>query len=180
MYLIDTCVSAQNIGNKDRFRHHEEAIKSNNNQFSSVTNHVRLFCNLMDCSTPDLLVHHQPGVYWNWCPLNQWCHPTISSSVATSSSPQTFPASGSFPVSQLLASGGQSIGTSAQQLSFQWIFMVWFLLEWTGLISLLSKGLLKGLSRIFSSTTVGKYQFVSAQPSLWYNSHIHTWLLEKP
>ena len=79
---------------------------------------------------------------------------------------QYFPASGSFPVSQFFTSGGQSIGASATD---------WFPLGLTGLISLRSKG----LSRVFSSTTVQKHQFFSAQPSLWSNSHIHTWLLEK-
>ena len=99
------------LGTKTRFRHHEEAIKSNNNQFSSVTKSCRTLCDLMDCSTPDFLVHHQPGVYWNGGPLNRWCYPTISSSaIPFSSRLQSFPASGSFPMGQFFASGGQSFG----------------------------------------------------------------------
>ena len=95
-----------------------------------------------------------PGVYSNSCPLSRWCHLTISSSVIPFSSPlQSFPASGSFQMS--------------------W---VWFPLGWTGWISLQSKG----LSRVFSNTTVQKHQFFSAQLSLQSKSHIHTWLLEKP
>ena len=108
--------------------------------------------------------------------MDRWRHPTISSSVVPfSSCPQSFPASGSFLMSRLSASGGESIGTSAsasvlpmniQLISFRMTFSM----------SLLSKG----LSRVFSSTTVQKHQFFSAQPSLWCNFHIHTWLLEKP
>ena len=118
-----------------------------------------------------------PGVCPSSCPLNRWCHSTISSSVALFSfCLLCFPASGSFPMSWLFASGGQSIGALASAVSFQWIFRVDFLWDWlTGLISLQSKE----LSRVFSSTTVWKHQFFSAQPSLWSNSHIHTWLLEK-
>ena len=115
-----------------------------------------------------------PRVYSNSCPLSLWCHPTISSSVIPSSSYlQSFPASGSFPVSQFFASGGQSIGASASVLSMS--IQDWFPLGLTGLISLLSKR----ISRVFSSTTIQKHQFFSAQPSLWSNSHIGTRLLEK-
>ena len=107
--------------------------------------------------------------------LSQRCHRTISSSVAPfSSCPQFFPTLGSFPVSWLLESGGQSIGASASVLPMN--IWGWFLLWLTGLISLLSKG----LSRVFSSTSVQKHQFFSTQLSLWSNSHIHTWQLEKP
>ena len=95
-----------------------------------------------------------------------WCHPTISSSVACfSSCPQSFPASGSFPVSSLFTSGGQSIGVSASATVLPMIIQGWFPLWLTGLI-LLSKG----PSRVFSSTTGQKYQFFGAQPSLWSNS----------
>ena len=87
---------------------------------------------------------------------------------------QSFPSSGSFPISQFFESGGQSIGTSASILPIN--IQDWFLLGLTGWISLKSKG----LSRVFSNTTVQKYQFFGAQLSLWSNSHIHTWLLEKP
>ena len=112
-----------------------------------------------------------PRVLSNSCPLSRWCHPTISSSVTSFSSyPQSFPASGSFPMSQLFTSGGQSIGASASVLPVN--IRSWFPLWWTGLISLLSKG----LSSIFSSTTICK-QF--AQPSLLSNSHMSTWLLKK-
>ena len=90
--------------------------------------------------------------------------------------PQSFPASESFPRSQLFASGEQSIGASPSALVLPMIIHCWFPLGLTGLISLLSRG----LSKVFSSTTIGKHQFFSAQPSLWSNCHIHTWLLEKP
>ena len=110
----------------------------------------------------------------NSCPLSWWCHPTTPSPATPfSSCPQSFLASGSFPMSQLFASGDQSIGASVLVL---WMNIKgWFPLEFTGLITLLSKG----LSRLFSSTIVWKHQFFSAQPSLWSNSHIHTWLLDK-
>ena len=110
----------------------------------------------------------------NSCALSWWCHPTISSSVAPfSSCPQSFPASGSFPMSWLFASGVQSIEASASVLPM--IIQDWFLLGLTGLILLF-----KGLSRIFSSITIWKHQFFGALPSLWPNSHIGTWLLKKP
>ena len=89
---------------------------------------------------------------------------------------QSFPASGYFPISHLLASGGQSIGASTSALVLSKNIRGWFLLGLTGLISLLSKV----PSRAISSTTVWKNQFFGAQPSLWSNSHIQTWLLEKP
>ena len=115
-----------------------------------------------------------PGVYPNSCPSNWWCHPTISSSVVPfSSCLQSFPESGSFPMSWLFASGGQSIGASASVPPMN--IQGWFPLGWTGWISLQSKG----LPRVFSSTTIQKHQFFSAQPYLWSNSHICTWLLEK-
>ena len=108
-----------------------------------------------------------PGACSNSCPLSWWCHPTISFSVVPfSSCLQSFPASGSFPMNQLFASGGQSIGASASVLSMN--IQGWFPLGLIGLIYLLSKG----LSRVFSSTTVQMHYFFSAQPSLWSNSHI--------
>ena len=117
-----------------------------------------------------------PGVCSNACPLCQRCLPTISSSVIPfSSCLQSFPAVGSFPMSQFFASGGQSIGASALASVFPMNIQCWFPLGLTSLISLQAKG----LSRVFSSTTVWKHQFFSAQPSLWSNSHICTWLLEK-
>ena len=113
----------------------------------------------------------------NSCPLSRWCHPTISSSVIPfSSCLQSFPASGSFLMSRLFASSGQSIGASASASVLPMNIQGWFPLGLTGLIFLQSKQ----FSRIFSSTTVQKHRFFSAQPSLWPNSHIHTWLLEKP
>ena len=104
-----------------------------------------------------------PGVYPNSCPLSQWCHPTISSSVISFSSHlQSFPASGSFHMNQLFTSGGQSIGVSALVSVLPVNIQDWFPLGWTVWISLLSKG----LSRVFSNTTVQKHQFFSAQLSL--------------
>ena len=118
-----------------------------------------------------------PGVYPNSCPLSHWCYPTISSSVVPFSSyPQSLPASGSFPMSQLFASGGQNIGVSASASVLPMNTQDWSPLGWTSWISLQSSG----LSRVFSNTTVQKHQFFSAQLSLQSNSHIHLWLLEKP
>ena len=117
-----------------------------------------------------------PGVYSNSCPLSQWCHPTISSSVVPFSSHlQSFPEPGSFQMSQLFSSGGQSVRVSASTSVLPMNTQDWSPLEWTGWISLQSKG----LSRVFSNTTVQKHQFFVAQLSLQSNSHIHTWLLEK-
>ena len=114
-----------------------------------------------------------PRVSPNSCPLCQWCHPTLSSSVLPfSSCPQSFLASGSIPVSQLFISGGHSIGASASTSVLPMNIQGWFPLGLTGLISLQPKGLL----RVFSNTTIQKHQFFSAQPSLESNSHIHTWL----
>ena len=124
-----------------------------------------------------------PGVSSNSCPLSQWCHPTISFSVALFSCPQSFPASQglfqwvrSFPVSWLFPSGGQSFGASASATVLPMNIRGWYPLGLTGLISLLSKG----LSRVFSRTIVQKHLFFSTQPHLWSNSHIHIWLLDKP
>ena len=115
-----------------------------------------------------------PRVYSNSCPLSRWCHPTISSSVIPFSSRlQSFPVSGSFLMSQFFASGGQSIGVSASASVIPMNIQDWFPLGLTGLI-LQSKG----LSRVFSNTTVQKHQFFSTDLSLWSNSHIHTWLLD--
>ena len=117
-----------------------------------------------------------PGVCSNSYSLSQWCYLTISSFAAPFSiCLQSFPASWSFPVSWLLASGGQSIGVSASASVLPMNIQGWFPLGLTGLIFLKSKG----LSRAFFSTTIRKHQFLSAQPSLWSNCHIRTWLLEK-
>ena len=116
-----------------------------------------------------------PRVYRNPCPLSWWCHPTISSSVVPfSTCPQPFPISGSFQMSQLFASGGQRIGVSASASVLPMDTQDWSPLGWTGWISLQSKG----LSRIYSNTTVQKHQFFNTQLSSQSNSHIHTWPLE--
>ena len=118
-----------------------------------------------------------PRVHSNSCPSSRWCHPAISSSVIPfSSCPQSLPASGSFPMSQLFTWGGQSNGVSASASDLPMNAQEWSPLGWTGWISLLSKG----LSRVFSNTTVQKHQFFGAQLSSLSNSHIHAWLLEKP
>ena len=110
-------------------------------------------------------------------PSSQWCHPTISSSVVPfSSCLQSFPASGSSPMNQLFASGGQSIGVSTSASVLPMNIQDWFPLGLTSLISWLSKG----LSRVFSSTTVQKHLFFGTQFSLKSNSHMPTWPLEKP
>ena len=118
-----------------------------------------------------------PGVHSNSRPSSQGCHPAISSSVVPFSfCPQSLPASESFPMSQLFAWGGQSTGVSALVSFLPKKSQGWSPSEWTGRISLQSKG----LSRVFSNTTVQKHQFFGAQFSSQSNSHIHTWLLEKP
>ena len=128
--------------------------------------HARLRCPL-----PTL------GVYTNSSPLSRWCHQAISSSaIPFSSHLQSFPASGSFQMSQFFPSGGQSIRVSTLASVFWMNIQDWFPLGWTGWISLQSKG----LSRVFSNTTVQNHQFFSAQLSLQSNSHIHTWRLDKP
>ena len=147
-------------------------------QFSSVAQSCPTLCDPMNwqharppCPSPT------PGVHSNSCALSPWCHPAISSSVVPfSSCPQSLPASGSFPMSQLFAWGGQSIGVSALASVLPMNTQDWSPLGWTGWISLQSKG----LSRVFSNTTVQKHQFFSIQLSSQSNSHIHTWLLEKP
>ena len=142
-------------------------------QFSSVTQPCQTLCDPMNCSTPGLPVHHQLP---DSCPSSQWCHPAISSSVVPfSSCLQFLPASGSFPMSQLFAWGGQSTGVSALASFLPKKSHGWSPLEWTGWISLQPKG----LSRVFSNTTVQKHQFFGAQPSSQSNSHIHTWPQEK-
>ena len=146
-------------------------------QFSSVAE-------LCPTLRPDELQHARPpcpspapGVHSNSCPSSQWCHPAISSSVVPfSSCPQSLPASESFPMRQLFASGDQSIGVSASVSVLPINIRDWCPLGWTGWISLQ----LKGLSRVFSNTTVQKHQFFGAQPSSQSSSHIHTWPQEKP
>ena len=116
-----------------------------------------------------------PGVHSHSLPSIPWCHPAISSSVVPfSSCPQSLPGSESFPMSQLFTWGGQSTGASALASFLPKKSQGWSPSEWTGWISLQSKG----FSRVFSNTTVQKHQFFGAQPSSQSNSHIHTWLLE--
>ena len=148
-------------------------------QFSSVQSlsRVRLFV------TPWIAAHQAsqpittPGVHSDSHPSSSWCHPAISSSVVPfSSCPQSLPASESFPMSQLFAWGGQSAGVSASASFPPKKSQGWRPLQWTGWISLQSKG----LSRVFSNTTVQTHQSFSAQPSSQSNSHIHTWPQKKP
>ena len=150
-----------------------------------IINSVQFSCSVVSNSLrPHGLQHARlpcpsppPRTYSNSCPLSQWFHPTISSSVISfSSCLKSFPAPGSFPGSQFFASGGQSIRVSATASFLPMSIQDWFPLGWIGWIPLQSKG----LSRVFSNTTLQKHQFFSAQLFLWSNSHIHTWLLEKP
>ena len=148
-------------------------------QFSSVQSlsRVRLFATPKLQHARPLCPSPTPGVHPNSCPLTQWCHAAISSSVIPfSSCPQSLPASQSFPMSQLFESGGQSIGVAALASVLPVKTQDWSPLEWTGWISLQSMG----LSRVFSNITVQKHQFSGAQLSSQSNSHIHTWPLEKP
>ena len=140
-------------------------------QFISFAQSCLTLCNPMDCSTPGFPVHHKLPKLAQTHVLRVsegvWCHPTISSSeIPFSSCLQSFPASGSFPISQFF---GASASVSVLPMNIQDWFSLWL----TGWISLQSKG----LSRVFSNTTVQKHQFFGAQLSLW---SIHTWLLEKP
>ena len=130
---------------------------------------VQFSCSVISDSVTPWLQHSRPpcpspihGVYPNSCPSSQWCLPTLSSSVVPFSCLQSFPASGSFQMSQFFMSGGQNIRASASESVLHMNIQDWFLLGWTGLISLLSKG----LSRVFLNTTVQKHQFFVAQLSL--------------
>ena len=140
-------------------------------------NCVQLFVTPWTAALQASLSFTIPRACSNSCPVSQWCHPTILYSVRPfSSCLQSFPASGSFLMSRLFASSGQSSGASASASVLPMNIQDWFPLGSSGLISFLSKG----LSRVFSNTTVQKHQFFGAQLSLWSNSHIHTWPLEKP
>ena len=120
-------------------------------QFSSVVQSCLTLCDPMDCSTRPPCPSPTPRVHSNSCPLSQWCHPTISSSIIPFSSYlQSFPASGSFQTSQFFTSGGQSIGVSASASVLAMNIQDWSPLGWTGWIFLQSKG----LSRVFSNTTI--------------------------
>ena len=146
-------------------------------QFSSVAQSCLTLCDPMNRSMPGLPVHHPtPGVHSDSRPSSPWCHPAISSSVIPfSSCPQSLPASESFAMSHIFTWGSQSIGVSASASFSPKKYQGWSS-EWSGWISLQSKG----LSRVFSNTTVQKHQFFSAQLSSQSNSHIHTWPQEKP
>ena len=136
----------------------------------SVVQSCPTLCDPMDCSTPGF-----PACS-NSRPLSWCCHPTIASSVAPFSCLRSFPAPGSFRMSWFFASGGQNIGASVSASVLPMTIQGCFSFRLIGLISLLSKG----LSRIFSSTIFQNHRYFGTQSSLWYNSHIHTWLLEKP
>ena len=174
---VDEVLEKQNQQMWIKKRGKDQVIKCSL-QFSSVAQLCPTLCKPHEsqharppCPSP------APGVYSNSCPLRQWCHPAISSSVVPfSSGPQSLPASGSFPTNQLFPWGGQSIGVSTSASVLPMNTQDWFPLGWTGWISLLSKG----LSRLFSNTTVQKHQFFSTQLSSQSNSHIHTWPMEKP
>ena len=143
-------------------------------QFSSVAQSYLTLCDPMNCSTPDLPVHHQLPEFTETHvhQVGDAIHPSHPLLSPSPPAPQSLPASESFTMSQLFAWGGQSTGVSFLPKNTQ----DWSPLGWTGWISLQSKG----LSRVFSNTTVQKHQFFSAQPSSQFKSHIHTWLLEKP
>ena len=150
-----------------------------------ISNSVQFSCSVVsDSLQPHESQHARPPcpsptprVHWDSRPSSQWCHPAISSSVIPfSSCPQSFPASESFPMSQLFAWGGQSTGVSALASFLPKNTQDWSPSEWTGWVSLQSKG----LSRVFSNTTVQKHQFFGTQLSSQSNSHIHTWPQEKP
>ena len=144
-------------------------------QFSSVTQSCSTLCNPMDCSTPGFPIHHQL-LELTQTHVHRVGDPTISSSaVPFSSHLQSFPTSRSFQMSQFFTSGGQSIGVSASASVLAMNTQGWSPLGWTDWTSLQSKG----LSRVFSRTTVQKHKFFGTQLSWQSNSHIHTWPLEK-
>ena len=150
-------------------------------QVSSVAQSCQTLCNSMDCSTPGLSVHHQlpeltqTHVHWVGDAI-QPCHPLSSPSPPTFNLSQHQGFFFFFPMGQLFTSGGQSIGVSASLSVLPMNIQDWFPLGLTSFVSLQSKG----LSRVFSNTTVQKHQFLGIQLSLWSNSHVYTWLLEKP
>ena len=167
-----------------QMRYHDRVISQNyilqmryQIQFSSAAQSCPTLCDPMTCSTPGLPIYHQLPECTQPCPSSQWCCPTISSSVIPfSSCPQSFPASGSFQMSRLFtSSGSQSIGVSTSTSVLPMNTQDWSL-GWTSWISLQSKG----LSRVFSNTTVQKHQYFGTELSWQSNSHIHTRPLEKP
>ena len=168
-------------------KYHRLYLHVNKDPFNLVSTNFSILSNFCGHSVAKLCLTLQPhglqhtrlpspslllGICSDSSSLSRWCHPTILSSVTPFSfCPQSFPASGSFPVSQLFASGGQSIGASASASVLPGNIQGWFPLGLTGLISLQSTG----LSRVFSRATVGKYQFFGSQSFLWSSSHIQFW-----
>ena len=172
---LNSSIGMSNIKESDYNSHYNiHSVSSVQFSLSVVSDtlwHHELWHARPPCPSPS------PGVHWNTCPLSQWCHPTIlSSAVPFSSHLQSFPASGSFQMSQFFCIRWPSITVSASASVLPVNIQDWSPLGWTGWISLWSKG----LSRVFSSTTVQKHQFFGSQISLQSNSHIHTGLLEKP
>ena len=154
----------------NRTIHHSSVQFSHSVMSSSLRSHESQHAR-PPCPSPT------PGVYSNSCTSSWWCHPAISSSVIPfSSCPQYLPASGSFPMSQLFTWGRKHIGVSVSASVLPMNTQDWSPSGWTGWISLQPKG----LSRVFSNTTIQKHQFFGAQLSSQSNSHIHTWPLEKP
>ena len=146
-------------------------------QLSLVTSRVQLFATPWIAACQASIPSPTPGVHSDSRLSSRWCHPAISSSVIPFSSyPQSLSASESFPMSQLFSWGGQSTGASAIASFLPKKSQGWSPSEWTGWISLQSKG----LSRVFFNTTVQKHQVFGAQLSSQFNSHIHTWPQEKP
>ena len=142
----------------------------------SVAKLYPTMCDPIAFSMPGFPVLHYLLVFAQTRPFSWWCHTTISSSaISFSSCPQSFPVTGSLPMSQLFTSGGQNTGASAPASVLPMNSQGWFPLELTGLISLQSKR----FSRVFSNPTIQKHQFFGSRPSL-SRSHIHTWLLKKP
>ena len=140
-----------------------------------LLSHVQLYVTPWTSATRLPCPLLSPWICCNSCPLSRWCHPTISSFIVPFlSCPQSFSASGSFPMSQLFTSGGQSIGASASESVLPMNILGWFSLRLTVWSPYCS-----GDSRVFSNTRVWKHQFFSAHLSLWSNPHVHTWLLEK-
>ena len=165
----------------DRWMDKEVVVHIHNEIFSSVQFNLSIVPNSLQPHEPQ---HTRlpcpppiPRVYQNSCPMSRWCHQTISSSVVSfSSCPQSFPLSGTFQISQLFTSGGQSIGVPASTSVLPMNIQDWSPLGCTGWTTFQSKG----LSRVFSNTTVQKHQFFGVQLSSLSNSHIHTWPLEIP
>ena len=164
--------------------HHKKKIVFHFFNYVSISSVQFSHSVVSDSFQPHELQHTRPpcpsptlGVHSNSQPSSWRCHPAISSSVVPfSSCPQSLPASESFPMSQLFTWGGLSTGVSASASLPPKKSQGWSPSEWTGWISLQSKG----LSRVFSNTTVQKHQFFGAQPSSQSISHIHTWPQEKP